>query len=52
MQGSGYPRHFYKSNDEDEKSIVSSLIALQLHFNAGHYRVYCTWIVVLIFIEY
>jgi hypothetical protein len=40
MQGSGYPKHFYKSNDEDEKSIVLSLIALQLHFNAVYVKIF------------
>jgi hypothetical protein len=39
MQGSGYPSHF--SSGEGEKTIVSSLTALQFHFNAGRVYLNC-----------
>jgi len=39
MQGSGYPREF--ASGEEEKTIVSSLVALQLHFNAGKVYLNC-----------
>jgi hypothetical protein len=39
MQGSGYPSHF--SSSEGEKTIVSSLTALQFHFNAGRVYLNC-----------
>jgi hypothetical protein len=39
MQGSGYPSYF--SPGEGEKTIVSSLTALQFHFNAGRVYLNC-----------
>jgi len=39
MQGSGYPKTF--SSGEEEKTIVSSLTALQFHFNAGRVYLNC-----------
>lgn len=39
MQGSGAPRQF--SSGEAEKTIVSSLTALQVHFNAGRVYLNC-----------
>jgi hypothetical protein len=39
MQGSGYPKDF--SSGEEEKTIVSSLMALKFHFNAGRVYLNC-----------
>ena len=39
MQGSGFPRGF--SSGEKEKTIVSSLVALKFHFNAGRVYLNC-----------